>query len=152
MTSKFKEVGRLGWRTLDLLVVVYSEDNKEFIREAMRLLPYIYPCDLCRTSLGPLIEFADISKIDSRLGTARFIYALHDMVNLKLQKTSISFDAYINNLNHEKDAAVLFCKEVMSGKDTDKQLCAAFCTIILSLVFEKLVVVRENTNFLTRWI
>lgn len=75
-----------------------TEEQKINIYKLFENLQYTLPCKYCRDSYKIFFKYFDIKYyLNDRMGLTFYVYVLHNLVNMKLNKSRISFIDAINN-------------------------------------------------------
>ena len=97
-TSKW---GPSAWDYLHTLTFNYPEnptnDHKKYYHELFDNLRFTLPCKYCRESYNIFFKYINIkSYLDDRLGITYWLYTIHHIVNLKLNKKKVNFIDVVN--------------------------------------------------------
>jgi hypothetical protein len=97
-TSKW---GPSAWDYLHTLTFNYpenpSDDNKKYYYELFNNLKFTLPCKYCRESYSIFFKYININDyLDDRKGITYWLYTIHNIVNLKLNKKKVDFIDVVN--------------------------------------------------------
>ena len=97
-TSKW---GPSAWDYLHTLTFNYpedpSDDNKKYYYELFNNLKFTLPCKYCRESYSIFFKYINIKDyLDDREGITYWLYTIHNIVNLKLNKKKVNFIDVVN--------------------------------------------------------
>lgn len=92
-TSKW---GPSAWNYLHTLTFNYPEnptnENKKYYYELFNNLIFTLPCKYCRESYGIFFKYIKIKDyLDDRMGITYWLYTIHNIINLKLNKKKVKF-------------------------------------------------------------
>lgn len=128
-TSKW---GPSLWTFLHTVTFNYepTKDNKKNIYDLFHNLKYTLPCKYCRESYNIFFDYIDIKLfLDDKMGISYWLYIIHNLVNLKLGKKTISFE---NVVSHYKS----FHTKEIDYSDFAKNTKAKYRHKIYNLVME----------------
>ena len=91
------EWGPAGWKFLHSITFNYpndpSETDKKHFKDLFESLQYVLPCSLCRSSFCKIFKYICIDYyLDSKEGLTFWLFIVHNLVNLKLNKNMEFFD------------------------------------------------------------
>ena len=122
-TSKW---GPSAWDYLHTLTFNYPEnptnDHKKNYYELFNNLKFTLPCKYCRESYNIFFKYININDyLDDRMGITYWLYTIHNIVNLKLNKKKVNFIDVVNyyenrraNKNNESCKKKLcICNEIV---------------------------------------
>ena len=97
-TSKW---GPSAWDYLHTLTFNYpenpSDDNKKYYYELFNNLRFTLPCKYCRESYNIFFKYININDyLDDREGITYWLFTIHNIVNLKLNKKKVNFIDVVN--------------------------------------------------------
>jgi hypothetical protein len=97
-TSKW---GPSAWDYLHTLSFNYpenpSDDNKKYYYELFNNLRFTLPCKYCRESYNIFFKYININDyLDDREGITYWLFTIHNIVNLKLNKKKVNFIDVVN--------------------------------------------------------
>jgi hypothetical protein len=98
-TSKW---GPSAWDYLHTLTFNYpenpSDDNKKYYYELFNNLRFTLPCKFCRESYNIFFKYININDyLDDRKGITYWLFTIHNIVNLKLNKKKVNFIDVVNH-------------------------------------------------------
>lgn len=82
------------WTFLHTVTFNYipTDENKKNIYNLFSNLQYTLPCKYCRDSYQIFFKYIDIKPfLNDRMGLIYWLYIIHNLVNLKLNKSTIPF-------------------------------------------------------------
>ena len=122
-TSKW---GPSAWDYLHTLTFNYPEnpsnDHKKYYYELFNNLKFTLPCKYCRESYNIFFKYININDyLDDRMGITYWLYTIHNIVNLKLNKKKVNFIDVVNyyenrraNQNNEScKKKICICNEIV---------------------------------------
>jgi hypothetical protein len=103
-TSKW---GPSAWNYLHTLTFNYpdnpTDDNKKNYYELFDNLRLTLPCKYCRESYNIFFKYINIkSYLDDRMGITYWLYTIHNIVNLKLNKKKVNFIDVVNYYENKR--------------------------------------------------
>jgi hypothetical protein len=92
--------GNPAWTFLHTITFNYSEapteENKLHMIELFSNLQHTLPCRYCRDSYRVFFRYINIRPfLDGRMGLTYWLYVIHNLVNLKLDKETVRFDKVV---------------------------------------------------------
>jgi hypothetical protein len=93
--------GPSAWDYLHTLTFNYpknpTDDHKKYYFQLFNNLKFTLPCKYCRESYSIFFKYIDIkSYLDDRMGITYWLYTIHNIVNLKLNKKKVDFIDVVN--------------------------------------------------------
>lgn len=97
-TSKW---GPGAWDFLHTITFNYPEnptnEHKKYYYELFDNLRFTLPCSHCRVSYNIFFKYIDINNyLDDRMGISYWLFTIHNIVNLKLNKKKAKFIDVVN--------------------------------------------------------
>lgn len=120
-TSKW---GPSAWTYLHSVTFNYPDTptslQKKNIKDLFQNLQYTLPCKYCRDSYTVFFKYIDIEPyLESRMGLTYWLYVIHNLVNLKLDKHLVPFSSVVKhyeNLRAGKDNKDCNCGDDMASE------------------------------------
>jgi len=89
------------WEYLHTLTFNYpitpSNNHKIYYKQFFDNLQYTLPCSYCRESFSIIYKIFNIDKfLDDRHGITFWLFCIHNIINIKLNKNIVSFDFVVN--------------------------------------------------------
>jgi hypothetical protein len=97
-TSKW---GPSAWDYLHTLTFNYpinpTNDHKKYYYELFNNLKFTLPCKFCRESYTIFFKYINIyDYLEDRMGISYWLYTIHNIVNMKLNKKQVNFIDVVN--------------------------------------------------------
>ena len=160
-TSKW---GPSAWNYLHTLTFNYpenpSDNNKKYYYELFDNLRFTLPCKYCRESYNIFFKYINIkSYLDDRMGITYWLYTIHNIVNLKLNKKKVNFIDVVNfyekrragQINENCKKKICICNEIVccctvSLYKTDSRVSERDCTANLQANSTKTCNCNKHNN------
>lgn len=97
--------GPSAWCMIHTTATVYSKENKHSFINFISSLPFLLPCDVCRTHLQENLKMMPLTDKYLASSDSLFLwsYLLHDTVNKQLGKQSPMYNIVYNNYYANKN-------------------------------------------------
>ena len=134
------------WMVLHYLTFVYepSKDKQKYKRFFQHHVVNLIPCKPCRQNYCRHIKTFPI-KLDSKESLSRWLVKIHNLINKRLEKKTVSYDVVVNKYKRITKKKVMtaflkfqtITKRNMTDEETTQKIPTAN-TELISIFFQKI--------------